>query len=160
GTGGSVGKVLSWNTSTGQQPDVLVDGIGPILSLAYRPDGRMFAVGTRDRKVWLHDMDADRSARTDPLTLDDRVWAVAFSPDGQTLLTGIEKRYAELWDLTTAKRKSERLRHESGVYAVAYSPDGRTVLTGSEDSTAQLWDATTTRPLGAPLIHNGTVYAV
>ncbi len=120
----------------------------------------MFAVGTRDRQVRLWDTEADRPAHGDPLALDDRVWAVAFSPDGRTLLTGIEKRRAEFWDVATGEKRFEPLGHDRAVYAVAYSPDGRTILTGSEDMIARLWDAATHRPLGVTLVHQGTVYAV
>ena len=30
-----------------RQPDVVIENVGPILSLAYRKDGQVFAVGTR-----------------------------------------------------------------------------------------------------------------
>jgi len=160
GIGGSEGKVLCWSTTPGREPDVAMENLGPILSLAYRPDGQVFAVGTRQRKVWLRDAGADPSARALPLVLDDRVWSVAFSPDGRTLITGIEKSRDEFWDVATGSEKPEPLRHEKAVYAVAYSPDGRTVLTGSEDSTARLWDAATHQPAGVTLMHQGTVYAV
>jgi len=112
------------------------------------------------REVRLWDADAAGSSANTPLVLADRVWSVAFSPDGQTLLTGIERRRAEFWDLATGKPRLPPIEHERGVYAVAYSPDGRSVLTGSEDMTAKLWDAVTHRPLGVTLQHHGTVYAV
>jgi WD40 repeat protein/predicted Ser/Thr protein kinase len=160
GIGAREGKVLSWDITSDRRPDVSFDSLGPILSLAYRPDGRVFAVGTRDRQVRLWDVEAGRPARGDPLLLDDRVLAVAFSPDGRTLLTGTGKRRAEFWDLATGENQPEPLRHGKAVYAVAYSPDGRTVLTGSEDMTARLWDAATHKPLGVTLGHQGTVYAV
>jgi WD40 repeat protein/predicted Ser/Thr protein kinase len=160
GIGGSEGKALCWSTTSDREPSVAIENVGPILSLAFRPDGQLFAVGTRERKVWVHRAGASPSARAQPLALDDRVWSVAFSPDGQTLLTGIEKSRADFWDLASSKRSAGTLRHEKAVYAVAYSPDGRTVATGSEDATAQLWDAATHRPLGITLLHQGTVYAV
>jgi WD40 repeat protein len=160
GLGAREGKVLSWDTASDRKPEVSFDRLGPILSLAYRPDGRIFAVGTRDRQVRLWDVEAGRPARGDPLALDDRVLAVAFSPDGRTLLTGIGKRRAEFWDVATGENQPEPLGHGKAVYAVAYSPDGRTVLTGSEDMTARLWDAATHKPLGVTLGHQGTVYAV
>ena len=67
GIGGSEGKVLSWSTATGAEPVVAIEGVGPILSLAYRPDGELFAVGTRERKVWIHRAGASPSARAEPL---------------------------------------------------------------------------------------------
>jgi WD40 repeat protein len=85
---------------------------------------------------------------------------VAFSPDGRTLLTGIERRRAQFWDVATGRPIPPVIQHDRAVYAVAYSPDGKAVLTGSEDTTARLWDAVTHRPLGPPFQHQGTVYAV
>jgi WD40 repeat protein/predicted Ser/Thr protein kinase len=160
GLGAREGKALSWDAASDRKPDVTFDRLGPVLSLAYRPDGRLFAVGTRDRRVWLWDVEAGRPARGAPLELDGQVWAVAFSPDGRTLLTGTEKRRVEFWDVATGEKRPEPLRHDKAVYAVAYSPDGRSVLTGGEDMTARLWDAATHQPLGDTLVHQGTVYAV
>jgi WD40 repeat protein len=160
GLGAREGNVQSWGAVSEGKPSIALTGVGPILSLACRPDGRMFAAGTRDREVWLWDVEANWPARSSPLALDDRVWSVAFSPDGRTLLTGIEKRRAEFWDVATGGQRLPPLVHAKGVYAVAYSPDGRTILTGSGDMTARLWDATTHQLLGITLVHHGTVYAV
>jgi hypothetical protein len=64
---------------------------------------------------------------------------VAYSPDGQTVLTGSHDNTARLWDAKTGKPLHEPLLHQDLVVAVAYSPDGQTVLTGSEDKSARLW---------------------
>jgi hypothetical protein len=87
------------------------------------------------------------------------VSAVAFSPDGQTVLTGCTDDTARLWDARTGAPRGEPLKHAS-VLAVAFSPDGQTVLTGCGDKTARLWDARTGAPRGEPLKHEGEVYAV
>jgi WD40 repeat protein len=160
GLGAREGRVLSWDMDSDRKPSVTFKGLGPILCLAYRPDGRMFAVGTRDGQVRFWDVEAGRPVRDNPLPLAGRVLSMAFSPDGRTLLTGTEKRQAEFWDVTTGERRPEPLKHGKAVYAVAYSPDGRTIGTGGEDMTARLWDAVTHSPVSAPLVHQGTVYAV
>ncbi len=85
---------------------------------------------------------------------------MAFSPDGQTVLTGSDDQTARLWDARTAAPRGEPLRHDARVRAVAFSPDGQTVLTGSYDQTARLWDARTGAPRGEPLQHAGAVSAV
>jgi WD40 repeat protein len=74
------------------------------------------------------------------------VQAVAFSPDGHTLLTGGWDKTARLWDAATGLPWGVPLRHKDGVQAVAFSPDGRTVLTGSDDKTARLWQVAATPP--------------
>ncbi len=86
--------------------------------------------------------------------------AVAFSPDGQRLLTGSNDGRARVWSAETGQALARPLRHEGVVNAVAFSPDGRCVLTGSSDGTARLWDVQTGQVLAQPLRHEGAVNAV
>ena len=67
--------------------------------------------------------------------------AVAFSPDGKTILTG-SGGTARLWDATTGQPLGPPMTPKDGVVAVAFSPDGKTVLTQIFDEaiTARLWD--------------------
>jgi tetratricopeptide (TPR) repeat protein len=88
------------------------------------------------------------------------ILAVAFSPDGRTVLTGSDDNTARLWDAATGRPLGPPMDHQGMVSAVAFSPDGRTVLTGSDDNTARLWDAATGRPLGLPMDHQGVILAV
>jgi WD40 repeat protein/tRNA A-37 threonylcarbamoyl transferase component Bud32 len=92
----------------------------------------------------------------------DWVWAVAFSPDGRTALTGSSDGTARLWDAATGAPRGAPLKHPHPVWAVAFSPDGRRVLTGSGDRSrpageARLWDAVTGTPIGSPIPHPGLV---
>jgi WD40 repeat protein len=89
---------------------------------------------------------------------DDRVWSVAFSPDGKRVVTGSADRTARLWDVATGAR-ALTLEHKDVVYAVAFSPDGTTLATASWDGSARLWDAAT-GALRHELGHAGRVYAV
>jgi len=73
---------------------------------------------------------------------DKRVSAVAFSPDGQWVLTGSWDRTARLWDARTGQPRGVPLEHEGYLQAVTFSTDGQTVLT-VDTSTARLWDACT-----------------
>ena len=68
------------------------------------------------------------------------VLAVAFSPDGKTVLTGGLDGTARLWEAVTGKPLSEPLLHESGIaiVPVAFSPTGRVALIIVGD-VAQLW---------------------
>jgi len=88
------------------------------------------------------------------------VTAVAFSPDGQTALTGSRDKTARLWSVTTGEPLGSPLLHQGAVLAVAFSPDGRTVLTASEDKTARLWSTAARQPLGEPLKHQATIHVV
>jgi len=100
------------------------------------------------------------SPREHRLLHDEGVRCIAFSPDGQTVLTGSFDQTARVWDACTGAPRGEPLKHNRGVSAVAFSPNGQTVLTGSWDQTARLWDAGTGAPRGEPLKHDGGVSAV
>jgi WD40 repeat protein len=88
------------------------------------------------------------------------VGVVAFSPDGQCVLTASLDGTARLWDAATGRPLGSSLRHQSMILAAALSPDGKVVLTGGEDNAARLWDVATGRPLGEPFHHQGAVRAV
>jgi WD40 repeat protein/serine/threonine protein kinase len=90
----------------------------------------------------------------------DGVRAIAFSPDGQTIV--VASGAARLCDARTGLPRGEPMRHGNPVIAAVFSPDGKTVLTGGSnvDNTARLWDARTGRPRGKPMHHAHNVYAV
>jgi WD40 repeat protein/serine/threonine protein kinase/Flp pilus assembly protein TadD len=88
------------------------------------------------------------------------ILAVAFSPDGKTILTGGRDKNARLWDAATGKRVGPPLVNEGWVSSVAFSPDGKWALTGNWGWTARLWDAATGKPIGEPFRHPEGVQAV
>lgn len=60
----------------------------PILALALTPDGRLIAVGDGEGYIMVIDTAHWRIAQDFRATLRGPVWALAFSPDGQTLYAG------------------------------------------------------------------------
>ncbi|SCY62143.1 WD40 repeat [Nitrosospira sp. Nl5] len=86
------------------------------------------------------------------ITTQEQISAVAFSPDGNRIVSGGGAKTLQLWDANTGRPIGEPLRgHKEGVTSVAFSPDGSRIVSGSSDSTLRLWDAKTGRPLGEPL---------
>ena len=71
------------------------------------------------------------------------VRSVAFSPDGERVLTGSSDNTARLWDAASGVPIHALRGHEDSVYSVAFSPDGERLVTGSYDNTARLWRALT-----------------
>lgn len=71
--------------------------------------------------------------------LTGSVWPVAFSPDGQLVLTSFEYNSARLWETATGKPFATLIGHTHRIASAAFSPDARLVVTGSHDETARLW---------------------
>ncbi|NJL57658.1 hypothetical protein HC928_22920, partial [bacterium] len=74
------------------------------------------------------------------------VWAVGFSPDGQTLLSGSGDGTLALW----RARDGQRLRTLGGdlgsVRAIALSPDGQTLVGGGQNGTIKVWQVNQQSP--------------
>jgi hypothetical protein len=69
------------------------------------------------------------------------IWSIAFSPDGNRLVTAGDDGTARVFD--TTGRSLAILRHEGPVWRASFSPDGTRVATASHDGTAGIWDAAT-----------------
>ncbi|NES21312.1 MAG: hypothetical protein F6K41_20860 [Symploca sp. SIO3E6] len=63
----------------------------------------------------------------------EAVIAVAFSRDGQTVLSGSNDNTLKLWDRSSGKLLHTFTGHQDAVFAAAFSLDDKTVLSGSED---------------------------
>ncbi|MGH9360701.1 MAG: hypothetical protein ACRD2T_02205, partial [Thermoanaerobaculia bacterium] len=75
------------------------------------------------------------------------VTAVAFSPDGQILLTATVDNATHLWDASTGKQLALLEGHEGKFTAAAFSQDGKRLATIYQDGTARVWEAPGGRPI-------------
>jgi WD40 repeat protein len=68
-------------------------------SVAFSPDGRLLASGSRDKTIKLWEVASGSLVRT--LTgHTDSVFSVAFSPDGRLLASGSDDNTIRLWDIS------------------------------------------------------------
>ncbi len=86
--------------------------------------------------------------------------AVAFSPNGQTVMSVSKDMTIRLWDTATGVEKQAYTGHKDSINTVAFSPDGQTVASASKDRTIQLWDTATGIKKQAYTGHRDSVYAV
>jgi hypothetical protein len=72
---------------------------------------------------------------------ENAVVSVAFSRDGQRIVSGSWDKTVRLWDARTGAPIGQPLKgHEAVVTSVAFSPDGQRIVSGSSDKTVRLWD--------------------
>jgi WD40 repeat protein/tRNA A-37 threonylcarbamoyl transferase component Bud32 len=169
-TGGADGSAWLWDAASGRRLAGPFRHPDAVWAVAFRPDGKAFAIGSGhsvktdghmkgngEARVW--DLASGEVLRTVPCHARDTL-AVAFTPDGRTLVTASKDATARFWDADTGREAGETIRHRGWVNAVALSPDGRAVLTASDDTTARLWAVPDARPLTTPLRHPRPVKAV
>jgi WD40 repeat protein/serine/threonine protein kinase/pSer/pThr/pTyr-binding forkhead associated (FHA) protein len=86
--------------------------------------------------------------------------AVAFNPDGRSVLAGSTDSTLKLWDIATSRCLLSFEGHKGGVAAVTFSPVGRSALSGSADATLKLWDVLTAECLRTLVGHTAGVSSV
>jgi WD40 repeat protein len=76
--------------------------------------------------------------------------ALAFSPDGKTLLAGYGNwaigNFHCLWDVASRKPVGRAVKHTTAVWFVAFSSDGKTFV-----ANGQYWETETGKPVSGPL---------
>jgi len=148
------GSLCLWRTAD-QAPLFSCKHADPILAGAFSHDGKRILIGCgKEGRLY----DATRGTVLDPpLVHQDKVRAVAFSPDDRLVVTASDDGTAQLWETESRTRRGMPFSHRMRVQTAVFSPDGRLVLTGSADSTARLWDISTGRSVGPALLHRGLV---
>jgi WD40 repeat protein len=138
--------VLLWEASTGKEVRRFTGPKDNIETVAFSPDGKTLAAGSRDGRVVLWDADGGKEllhllAHPGPAAAETGAGpGVGFSPDGKTLATAGADGTLRLWDAATA-RELGRLEAADGRFScLAVSADGKVLATGGPDTTATAWD--------------------
>ncbi len=155
-----------------------------IESLAFSPDGRTVAWGggfffrerlpdfTRASVLMLWNVETGELVRTfDAHNVFDEegrlveglnraVTAIAFTPDGQFLISGAEDGTIYVWNVRTGALVREFVGHADRITQIVMSADGKRVLTSSADRAAILWDFETGQLFRRFIGHTGAVNSI
>jgi WD40 repeat protein len=144
------GEVRLWDVTGGAGLGQVMNLRGEVRALAFSPDGRLLLTGSAIRpavaggelegeaRLW----EAETGEPAGPALAHPKpVWALAFSPDGRSFVTGCEDRNGRLWATATGCCLAGMGQRDL-VRSVAFSPDGRSVLLGSagEHARARVWE--------------------
>ena len=116
--------------------------------IAISPDNSILAVATTIG-IWLYDLDSgtelDLMRTHSPSNVSiysPSMTGLAFSPDGNTLVSATSEKSLLLWDVNNREIKAEFRGHTGNIQSLVFSPDGKTIATsaGWNDKTVRIWD--------------------
>ena len=174
-SGGLDRTVKIWDVNTGECLQCLQahTGGGGISAVALTPDGRILASSSSDQTVKLTDLRLGECF----MSLEghsDIVRAIAFSPAGVTLPSGIEQilasgsldRTIKLWDVNTGQC-FKTFEDTCAVFALAFvpqpdpeSPTAQILASGGDDGLVKLWDVNTGKCLRTLQGHSDRVWCI
>lgn len=153
--------VRIWDPKSEKQLKVLEGTHYSVHSIAFSPDSNLlaFTTGGMHNMLYLWNLGSDKALPLRGIDhLEAPVYSVAFSPDGQTILSGSGDDVVRLWDAATG----ELLRDEMIGYKAVFSPDGQMIVSAAAypNPTVFLWNANTGTLIRALAGHSAVVYSV
>ena len=88
------------------------------------------------------------------------VYCLAFTPNGQTLVSGSADNTVRLWNHNSQEEAFTLTGHGDSVLSLAVSPDGKILASGSADSTIKLWQLEHGREWGTLTGHGDSVLSL
>lgn len=108
-----------------------------ITALAFAADNATFAVAAADKSLSIRNADQE----VKKLTLPAEAKAVAFAPDGKTVVAGLADNSIRLFTITDGKEAKNVAGHTGAVTFVGYTPKGDLLVSAGADKTVRLWAA-------------------
>jgi WD40 repeat protein len=131
--------VREWDAIWGGEPRVVCQSPDWIRALALSPGGDLIAVGGDANSILLATR-ADGATVADLSGHEQPVTALAFAPDGRTILSTGRDGLVYLWDAATHRPRETFDWGLGALYSLAVAPDGMTAAVGGADGRVVVWD--------------------
>jgi len=155
-------RVIVFDVETGRRALVLDGYEGEASSVAFSPDGRWLASGSRAGELRLWDLRASESI---PLSSQSKeIGHVRWSPDGRWLGSLDPPNALTIWDLETREPRARLTisfaRHDTPVTSFAVHPDGASVAVCDSNGFIEVRSIESQKVINNDMGHSGAVRAL
>ena len=141
---GGDGFLTRWDAANARTVESLQLSHQALRSIAVSDKRGELAIGGSDWSIYFLDTETLAVRRILKNAHTNSVFTLAYSPDGQYLLSGGRDAMLRVWDLENdCALRSEQPAHLYTINHLTYSPDGSLFVTASRDRTLKIWDAQT-----------------
>lgn len=123
---------------------------GWVRCVAFSPKG-VLASGADDTSVRIWDL-LGGTAYIELKGHEQTVTSIAFSSNGNKIISGSGDKLAFIWDSASGERLATLKGHQLPVTSVAFTSDRTQAITASMDRSIRIWDATLGSQLGSPIL--------
>jgi WD40 repeat protein len=151
-----VPEIKLWDVATGQATTAFKDRLPACF--CWSPDGQTLATSSHDKTVKLWET-ATGKLRTTLTGHTDSVTFIAFSPNGQTLVSSTETGI-KLWDVQLGRERASLQGLTSSDRVNGFSPDGKIVATAGEEPVVRVLDVLTAQEIASFHGHTVSVHSL
>jgi WD40 repeat protein len=108
--------------------------------VAFSPDSKTMVTTAESSAYHLFFWDVASAKELAWVETKEKSLTAVFSPDGRTLVSGMEDGSVLLWEVSTRKIRRTLMGHRGPVHHLTFSDDGQLLASQSSDGTALIWD--------------------
>ena len=139
---GGDGIITRWDALHGRSVESLQLSHQSLRAISFSEKRGEIAVGASDQCIYFLDFETLAVKRVLKNAHAHSVFTLAYSPDGNGLLSGGRDAMLRVWDLENdCALRSEQPAHWYTINHLLFSPDGLLFATASRDRTIKIWDA-------------------